>query len=308
MKVSLLTPVREGGPYNWGRDLVSMLNKNDIKANQIHTLFSLSKSCLYQDADIVHTTVPIPFRLWKRPVVFTIKADYTIEKNTWQRFVPKTIAQASIITTPSHYLKQKLGLRGATVIPNALFPDRFKPVEHRGKEVPNLVTVTNFHFLDKANGLTNVAKVLERLQNKNIKYTVIGGGMYLKQVKEEITKHRISVEFTGFLPDPKPFLAASDIFLYYSYQDNFPNVILEAMACGLPVVTNNVGAVSEIIENEKDGYIATTDDAYLEYLSNLLGDVELRTKIGENARKTVEAKFDWAKIVDRYIEIYKKLL
>ena len=46
-----------------------MLNKNDIKAGQIHTLSSLSKSCLYQDADIVHTTVPIPFKLWKRPIV-----------------------------------------------------------------------------------------------------------------------------------------------------------------------------------------------------------------------------------------------
>jgi glycosyltransferase involved in cell wall biosynthesis len=308
MKVSLLTPIRMGGPYSWGKDLTYVLNQNGVLAKHVHSLPMLAGSCLYQPADIVHTTVPIPFRLWKRPVVFTIKADYTIEKNTWQRFVPKTIAQASVLTVPSHYLKQKLGLRGATVIPNALFPDRFKPVAHRGKEVLNLVTVTNFHFLDKAKGLINVAKVLERLQNKNIKYTVIGGGIYLKQVKEEVTKRRISVEFTGFLTDPKPFLAASDIFLYYSYQDNFPNVILEAMACGLPVVTNNVGAVSEIIQNEKDGYIAATDDAYLEYLLNLLSDVELRTKIGENARKAVEAKFEWAKIVDEYIKIYKALL
>lgn len=308
MQVNLLTPIRKGGPYSWGEDLTYMLNQNSVLAKHVHSLPMLLKSCFYQDGDIVHTAVPIPFKLWKRPIIFTIHGDYTIEQNMWQRFCPKTIAQASTITTPSQYLKQKLGLERATVIPNALFPERFKPVEHREKEVLNLVTVTNFHFLDKAKGLINVAKVLERVQNKNIKYTVIGGGIYLKQVKEEITKHRVSVEFTGFLTDPKQTLAQSDIFLYYSYHDNFPIVILEAMACGLPVITNNIGAVSEIIENEKDGYMAITDDAYLEYLLNLVGDAGLRTKIGENARKAIEAKFDWTRTVNKYIKIYKALL
>jgi glycosyltransferase involved in cell wall biosynthesis len=308
MKVSLLTPVREGGPYNWGRDLVSMLNKNDIKANQIHTLFSLSKSCLYQDADIVHTTVPIPFKLWKRPTVSTVKGDYTIERNMWQRFMPKTITQADVITTPSQYLKQKLGLEKAIVIPNALFPRKFRLAQHEARNELNLVTVMNFYFLDKVKGLLNIIGILNKVQKPMIRYTIIGGGRYLDTIKHQIGEIKLDVKFTGFLPDPKSALAASDIFLYYSYHDNFPNVILEAMACGLPVVTNNVGAVNETIENEKDGYIATTDDAYLEYLINLLSNVELRKRIGENARKTVEAKFDWAKIVDRYIEIYKKLL
>jgi len=116
------------------------------------------------------------------------------------------------------------------------------------------------------------------------------------------------VEFTGFLTDPKQVLAQSDVFLYYSHHDNFPIVILEAMACGLPAITNNIGAVCEIIENEKDGYIAITDGAYLEYLLNLLSEAGLRIKIGENARKTIESKFDWAKIADEYIKIYKALL
>jgi predicted RNase H-like HicB family nuclease len=51
-----------------------------------------------------------------------------------------------------------------------------------------------------------------------------------------------------------------------------------------------------------------TDDAYLEYLLNLVGDAGLRTKIGENARKAIEAKFDWTRTVNKYIKIYKALL
>jgi len=101
VQVNLLTPIRKGGPYNWGRDLTYMLNKNGIVAKHIHTLPMLLGSCLYQPADVVHTTVPTPIKVWRRPIVLTMHGDYTIEQNVWQRFYPRTIAQASTITTRS---------------------------------------------------------------------------------------------------------------------------------------------------------------------------------------------------------------
>jgi glycosyltransferase involved in cell wall biosynthesis len=307
MRINILT-ARFGGPFQWGKGLTYALNERQIEARHIHTLFSLSRCPFYQNANIVHTIVPFPFRLWEKPIILTIKGDYTIERNMWQRFYPKTIVQADAITVPSQYLKQRLGLKKAIVIPNALFPERFSIVKHGTKDQLNLVSVMGFYFPDKVAGIAKIIDMLSKINSHHFKYTVIGGGQYLDTIKNQVSNTRVDITFTGFLPDPKPSLAASDIFLYYSYHDNFPNVILEAMACGLPVVTNNVGAVSEIIENEKDGYIATTDDAYLEYLLNLSADVESRSKIGGNARKAIEARFDWTKIVDRYIEIYKGLL
>jgi glycosyltransferase involved in cell wall biosynthesis len=310
MKVNLLTPIRKGGPYSWGKDLTYVLNQNGVLAKHVHSLPMLAGSCLYQPANVVHTAVAIPFKLWRTPIVFTIHGDYTVEQNIWQRFCPKTIAQASIITTPSHYLKQRLGLERAIVIPNALFAERFKTVEHREKEVLNLVTVTNFHFLDKARGILDILEILNTasIATRRIKYVVIGGGPYLKRIIKHAKGYEVNVQFTGMLQDPKKILENSDIFVYYSHYDSFGLALLEAMACGLPVVTNEYGPANEIIENEADGYIGATNEAYLEYLLNLLRDVELRTKIGENARKAVEAKFDWAKTVDEYIKIYKALL
>lgn len=307
MTVNILTPPRLGGPFYWARDLANSLNERGVKSKHIYQLRKLLLSPFYQDADIVHTTVPFPFKLWKRPIVLTIKGDYTIERNMWQRFYPRTIAEANVITTPSQYLKQKLGLEKAIVIPNALFPQEFKVAQHEARDELNLVTVMNFYFPDKVKGLLNIIDILNKIQNRRFKYTIIGGGRYLDTIKHQIDETKVNVNFTGFLPDPKSALAASDIFLYYSYHDNFPNVVLEAMACGLPVITNNVGAVSEIIDNGENGYIAENDESYLEYLVNLLDAVDLRQKVGFKARQIVEQKFDWEKVIGNYIEIYKNI-
>jgi glycosyltransferase involved in cell wall biosynthesis len=307
MKINILT-ARFGGPFQWGKDLTLILKNKDIAAQHFHTLSSLAKCTLYQDADIVHTTVPFPFKLWQKPTILTIHGDYTVERNAWQRYYPKTIAQAEAITVPSEYLKQRLGLEKAIVVPNALFPDRFKPVRHGARDELSLVSIMNFHFPDKVQGLLKIIEILSKLKNHRFKYTIIGGGSYLDRIKQQVAETKVAAKFTGFLPDSMPHLATSDIFLYYSHHDNFPIVLLEAMASGLPIITNDVGAVNEIIEDQSDGYITTNDDAYLECLLNLANDVDLRTRLGQNARRSVETKFNWTKIVSRYVEIYERMI
>ena len=324
MKVNILTKHRVGGPKIWGRDLVAMLNESCIDASHICRLKNLLTSPFYQDADIVHTTVPICYKLWRTPVVLTLHGDYIAEGhvsgsdnisnmvyNILQRLYPLAVKKADVITTPSQYLKERLGLDEAVVIPNAIFPERFKSVEHAEKTAINLVTVTKFYFKDKADGIVDIIAILDRVQrntDKNINYTVIGGGHYLEKVKEKAKDFCVDVKFTGMIPNPKDFLERSDIFTYYSYHDNSPIVILEAMACGLPVITNNVGAVSEEIENGKDGFIAESNEGYIEYLLDMIEVCKERQKIGGNARKSIEEKFNWHTIVKRYIEIYGDLL
>ena len=310
MKINILTSVHKGGPYNWGRDLAYLLNKKGFIANHVHKLKEVLISPFYQDADIIHATLPLTYKLWRKSVVLTVKGDYSIEKRKWRLFYPIAIKKADVITTPSYFLKERLNLDDAVVIPNAIFPNQFKVVKHSEKDVINLVTVTKFAFKDKSEGVLNMIKILEKVQkstNKNINYTIIGGGPYLEQIKEKTRGYNMKVKFTGFLDNPKEVLEASDIFVYYSIHDNFPNAILEAMASGLPVVTNNVGAVHEIIKSGKDGKVAECDEDYQKYLLNLVDDYKLRVKMGQNTRKTVEEKFDWNIIVNDYICIYEKL-
>ncbi len=143
---------------------------------------------------------------------------------------------------------------------------------------------------------------------KNVLQIIVGEGTYLRYVRDYARGCKLDIRFSGFLPNPYMALYNSDVFLYYSFHDNFPNVILEAMASGLPVLTNRVGAVGEIINSGVDGLIADNDKQYAEYLHDLLSNEELRKRLGTEARLKVERSFNWHTLVDRYIDIYDEVL
>ena len=310
MRINILTPINSGGPYNWGRDLAKSLNKRDYFAKHTHGLAELLVSPLYQQADIIHTAVPLTFRFWKRPVVFTVHGDWSLENNIWKAFYPLAIRKANIITS-SHFLAERLKLKNSVVIPNAVFLDQFKAIDYADKEIVNLVTVTNFYYKDKADGIIGIFKVLSNLPKEvrdHVFYSIVGGGPYLRQITQEAKRFKLNVKLYGTLPNSKEALQNSDIFIYYSFHDNSPIAILEAMACGLPVVTNDVGAVTEMIEDKKDGFIVNDYDSYAQCLLNLINNVDLRAKIGRNSRNTIKNKFNWGNIVDKYIGIYNEFI
>jgi len=311
MKINVLTQVHHGGPYNWGRILVSQLNNRGFEARHIHKLFQLLASPIHQNADIIHGSVLLGYRLWKKPLILTIHGEYPMEKeNIWRHLYPSAIARADIITTPSFFLKDRLNLKDAIVIPNAVAAEQYRVIEHTRQDTINLLTVTSFGFEDKARGILDLLMILDNLPGeirKKVKFSVVGGGTYLKQIEGEARKYKTYTKFLGRLPDIRSLLEESNIFLYFSHYDNFPLVILEAMASGLPVLTNDVGAINEMINREQDGFIASDQNAYVQYLVELINNVDLRRHIGSEAQKKVVAKFNWPRVVERYIEIYNRL-
>jgi glycosyltransferase involved in cell wall biosynthesis len=310
MRVSVVTPIRMGGPYNWGRTLAEMLCRRGICGRHVHDARDVLVSPLFMDSEILHAAVPITFRLWRRPVVLTIHGEYPIERNVWRHFYPLSIKMADAVTTPSLFLKERLGLDDAVVIPNAIFPERFEAVRHGEKDYVGILTVTKFAFRDKAESLIRLAQILKSVRKCTdlpIGYTVIGGGKFLEDVKEKVSGNGLDVRFTGFVDSPKEYFHGQDVFAYYSTHDNFPLAILEAMASGLPVVTNRVGAVCEMIESGHDGFIARDDNEFQEYLLRLISDPALRARIGSNAREKASVRFSWHRVINNYIKLYESL-
>jgi glycosyltransferase involved in cell wall biosynthesis len=264
----------------------------------------------YPDADIVHVTVPLTFRGWKRPVMLTVHGEYTIEKPQWRYMYPAAVKMADIITTPSHYLRERLGLDKAVVIPNAVFPGLFRAVGHEERDEINIVTVTKFSFKDKSEGALKLLRIVERAQqctDRKINCTIIGGGKYLEYAKERSKEYDVHADFKGFVDRPADYFEGCDIFAYYSEHDNFPMAVLEGMASGLPIVTNCVGAVGEMIDHGESGLIARSDEEYANHLLSLIDDVSYRARIGARAREKVESTFSWNTIVERYVRLYEQL-
>lgn len=311
-KINIITSIRPGGPLKWGATLAEQLNKRKLwKASHIHTLPLVILSPFYQACDVVHTTLPITYRLWKKPTILTIRGNFKIEKNPWSWMYPKAIEMANIVTVGSLFLKNTLNLRQAIVIPPAI--EIPKILQNSNKNRPfdtlYLLTVTKFYFPEKAKGVLKMIKAISLLKEPKIPFTIsiLGGGPYLNKIEKEAKKSGLPVQFYGFT-DPKQFLQRADIFLYWSDHDNTPIAILEAMSYGLPIVTNNVGAIPELIEHEKTGFIANSEHKFAEYLCCLLHDPMLRLRIGQSAQAAIRQKFNYDTIVPLYETLYRKLV
>ncbi|MDH5511915.1 MAG: glycosyltransferase family 4 protein, partial [Gammaproteobacteria bacterium] len=115
------------------------------------------------------------------------------------------------------------------------------------------------------------------------------------------------VVFTGAQEDVKPYYGAADALTLPSLYDPFPNVALEAMASGLPVVTSDKCGAAELIENGKNGFAGDALDlkAQTGFLRNLL-DPPTRSRLGLAARQTVEP-LTLQSMSEKLVQLYQEL-
>lgn len=106
------------------------------------------------------------------------------------------------------------------------------------------------------------------------------------------------------IPD---LMQKADIYIYASNFEAHCVSILEAMASGLPVITTSAVTMDETITHEHDGIICELKEIP-EWTDRLLADQSLREKLGRNARKTCEERFDRRRVIRQYRELYESLL
>jgi glycosyltransferase involved in cell wall biosynthesis len=150
-------------------------------------------------------------------------------------------------------------------------------------------------------------------ENPHMKFVIIGEGPEKAKLKELAKTLKVNerIIFLGFVSSeelPK-YYAACDVFALPSLYEQFGIVLAEAMACGKPVVSTEVGAIPEVVENGKTGLLAEPKNPkqFAEALLKLASDENLRRKMGEEGRKKVEKEYDWDIIAEKYLEEYKNL-
>ena len=138
---------------------------------------------------------------------------------------------------------------------------------------------------------------------------LIGEGELRGDLERQIERLdvRDRVHLPGYRRDVPRLLAASDLFVLPSLYEGLPNVMLEAMAAGIPVVATSVNGVPEVIEDGVCGYlIPPKSTRHIESaLRALLGNWARAEEIGEAGRRRVESKFTVERMVDRVERVFR---
>ena len=124
----------------------------------------------------------------------------------------------------------------------------------------------------------------------------------------EVKEHPDNVYFLGNVPNAGRYCQLSDLFILPSNYEGLPMVILEAMSYKLPVVASNVGGVSELVLDGKNGYaVENTVSAFKNRISEILDDKEKYRAFSEFTIERFNRKFTVEHMVGNYLEIYNRM-
>ena len=132
---------------------------------------------------------------------------------------------------------------------------------------------------------------------------------YVAGLREAIARSPAAERITlvGYLDDPTPAYRAADAFVFASHAEGCPNVLLEAMAHGLPVISRNLnGTTDSVIDHGSSGVLFGTPEQYRSAVRRLAFNRDERTAMGAAARRSAEIAFDIEVIASRYSALYAK--
>ncbi|RWX50751.1 Glycosyl transferases group 1, partial [Candidatus Electrothrix marina] len=156
-------------------------------------------------------------------------------------------------------------------------------------------------------GLTYLIKAGERLAQAGVPFYifVIGDGPQEEEIQQIVTEYGLEekIIFVGFQKDVSALLPAFDIFLLPSLTEGTSMALLEAMACGLPVIATAVGGTPNVIISEENGILvpSKSPEAIVQAVIRLVENKELCQRMGHAALQTIESEYSlhsWLKKID----------
>jgi glycosyltransferase involved in cell wall biosynthesis len=144
--------------------------------------------------------------------------------------------------------------------------------------------------------------------NEIFNVIIIGQGSQRKYLEEKAQDLQVNLLMPGYITNPYSFFSNAKVFVVTSLYEGFPNVIIEAMACGVPVVSVDCpGGIRDIITHGENGLIVEQDNrqALSRAILEVVNDKEMAGKLIKNANETIKA-YDINKIVSQYEDIITK--
>ncbi len=311
----------------------------EIKAFSLRAFFKLRELVKSHRFDVLHDNQCLGYGmlLWKTlgvPVVSTIHHPLSIDRATWfenpssltqkiKRVLYYPLVMQGIVSrrldrvvTVSHdsarAITEAFGVppEKIRVVYNGLDTAEFAPVAGLRKKPNSLIFVGNSE--DRKKGLLYLLQSL-RLLPEEVTLTVVDGGAPHRLFAPLLTDsykigHR--VRFTGKIGPGElvRLYGSAEVAVVPSLYEGFGFPAAEAMACELPVVACNAGALPEVVGDNGTGVLVPPRDAQAlaRAVQTLLGSPELRRKMGRAARRRVLELFTWENAARQMVEVYRE--
>jgi glycosyltransferase involved in cell wall biosynthesis len=313
------------------------------KITNTNISFSFPLKIFQSDFDIIHTHMPTPWtadwsvlmaKIMKKKSIITIHNDmdksslagkiltkmylYTFFKLTLH-LVDRIIIvnpdwKNSFTSTKNILMKYSYKI---SIVPNGIDLKLFTNSSKIKKEKETILFVSILDKHHRYKGLDYLLKALSVIKKKrpNIKLLIVGEGelkndYIIKAKKMGLQKN---ITFLGKIKqkDLALYYQKSSLFVLPSTEiEGFGIVLLEAMACKLPVVATDIVGLKNDIKNYHTGFIVTPQDekSLAKSIMKLLDNHSLSRVMGNNGKKLVEKKYSWNTIALQIEDIYKKLL
>ena len=175
---------------------------------------------------------------------------------------------------------------------------------------PNEVVLLFVGSLSRRKGVADlVANQVRLCRSAPVRLLIVGPDLeddYAAEVRRAAGASGAGIVFTGYTDDPLSYYRAADLFVFASYAEGFGNVLLEAMANVLPVVSRRLAGVTDwFIADGQTGLLFDTDEEYRAAVLRLAADPDLRARIGAAARTAALTDFGLPAIAARYAALYR---
>lgn len=246
-------------------------------------------------------------------------------KNRFYKEILKySLLKADLITSSSKTMalySNRFTNKQIYITPGGIVLSKFKPLE-RENDLINRddIVIGTVKMMEKKYGSEDILDAFNILKKKHsgkqLKLLMVGRGSMIDYLKLKAKSLNIedSVIFTGLVAfsQIEKYHNMLDIFLAPSTNDSesFGVGVLEASACGKPVIVSNVGGLSEVVIEGKTGFVVPPNnpEALALKIEKLILNKDLRDQMGYNGRKFVEEVYDYDKILDYIIELYNSQL
>lgn len=249
---------------------------------------------------LVHTLTRIPYFAWIRGGDY-----YFMKDNRVKRWMIDRVFRNTLVLVQTEAVREDV-LRE--------FPHATLRVFGNGVEIPDkTATGDNIVFVGRLKRQKGVHVLLEAMEDIDEHLLIVGNGPEREQLETIVAKKQIDADFVGEVePDTVPrYLKDGKVFVLPSVTgEGLPNVLLEAMSVGLPVIGTDTGGIRNVINDGNTGYTVppSDKDALAESLEELVSDDEKRARMGRTAREYVVEYHSWERITDELDSLYKELV